>query len=78
MKKAIIILERRQRKLHRKITRKFEWLKKQTYSTPETVEARIWIRHAQKEIKELEKALFYIKQAEENLNKPPVIDETKM
>ena len=78
MKKAIIILERRQRKLHRKITRKFEWIKKQTYSTPETVEARIWIRHAQEEVKELEKALFYIKQAEENLNKPPVIDETEM
>lgn len=74
MKKAIIILERRQRKLHRKITRKFEWLKKQIYSTPETVEVRIWIRHAQEEIKELEKALFYIKQAEENLNKP-VINE---
>jgi hypothetical protein len=76
MKKAIIILERKQRRLHHRITRKFEWIKKQIYSTPETNEAKIWIKQAKEEIKELEKALFYIKQAEENLNKPPVIEET--
>jgi hypothetical protein len=73
MKKAIKILERRQRKLQNKIIRKLNWLKAQYFSTPESSDIRNWISKAKEEIEELEKAVFYITQAEENLNKEALL-----